>query len=93
MKVLVVSEGKHELGSDADSSPLVALTRRLLNREAEFIRMRVSSPVIRGHFLRGKSTDYEKRALRWVKYAQQQEFDAFSVRYRSGWTEEARNRH
>ena len=76
MKVLVVSEGKHELGPESNSSPLVELTRRMLNREAEFERMKVSDPVVRRHFVHGKSTDYEKRAMGWVRYAQRHGYNA-----------------
>ena len=73
MKVLVVSEGKHELDMDSDQGALVELTRRMLNREVEFERKKAGDRVVKTHPLRGKFTDYEKRALRWVIYAQREE--------------------
>ena len=76
MKVLVVSDGKHELGPDSDQGALVELTRRMLNREVVFKRMKANDRVVKTHALRGKFTDYEKRAKGWVRYAQHQEYDA-----------------
>ncbi|MCH7688725.1 MAG: hypothetical protein IH899_18925 [Planctomycetes bacterium] len=76
MKVLVVSEGKHELSPESDSSPLVELTRRLMNQNADFVREKVSSRKVRIHCPHGKSAAYEKRALGWIRYAQKEGYNA-----------------
>lgn len=69
MRVLLVSEGRHELGG-----ALEALVRRLSQKALEFERMQVSDPALRVHA--GKGPGYFKKALRCIRYAQEQGFDA-----------------
>ena len=76
MRVLLVSEGEHELGVAEEESALEILCRRLLERDAEFVRRKVSDPSVRIHLHKGKADGYEKRALRWVRCAEQEGFDA-----------------
>lgn len=76
MNILVVSEGKHELGSDVDSSALVALVRRELGNQPEFALEPVSNQKFRIHKPKGKSAAYEKRALACLRYAEREGFDA-----------------
>lgn len=76
MRVLVVSEGRHELALDRETGPLVELLRRLMTSEAEFVRKKVSDPAVRTHKQKGKAAAYEKRALMWISYAAKQGFDS-----------------
>lgn len=69
MKVLLVSEGKHE-----DAGALDSLVRRLLSGEAEVIQDRVSRSDLHVHH--GKGPGYFKRAVAWMREAQRQGFDA-----------------
>lgn len=68
-KVLLVAEGASEL----DGS-LATLIRRLLDREIDFECQKVSSPLVRIHA--GKGAGFTKRALAWIRFAQQRGFDA-----------------
>ncbi len=69
MRVLVVSEGKHEQGG-----ALRNLLRRLGGSEAELILDRVSNNAI--HAVHGKGRGYFKRAVRWLKEAESRNVDA-----------------
>lgn len=72
MKVLVVSEGEHELGAVAGEGALVALARRLLSRHAEFERRTVRDRAVRVHLQPGKSDGYETRAVACRSQVQRQ---------------------
>lgn len=76
MRVLIVSEGKHELGADLESSSLIALVRRMLPVSCEFESMKVGNPSVKTHRPQGKSQAYEKRALAWVGFAKKCGFAA-----------------
>jgi hypothetical protein len=76
MKILLVSEGRHELALGDPECALGELVRRCLDRELEFERQKVSDAVVRTHQNKGKSLNYEKRVLGWVKYAQKMGYDA-----------------
>ena len=76
MKILLVSEGKHEFGDNAASSALAGLVSRMLGANHEFTLEPVSNRKFKTHKPRGKSADYEKRALACVTYAEQMGFDA-----------------
>lgn len=76
MNVLVVSEGKHELGTDVESSALITLVSRILGNGPQFTLENVRKPEFRIHKPRGKSAAYEKRALACLRYAEREGFDA-----------------
>jgi len=76
MKVLLVSEGKHELGSDETEGALAILVRRLIDRHVEFEQEKVSNSKVRVHIRHGKQDGYTKRALAWVRYAEREGFEA-----------------
>lgn len=69
MRVLVVSEGKHE-----QAGALENLLRRLGGDRATFAFDRVSSSSI--HAFHGKGAGYFKRALRWLLEAEKRGLDA-----------------
>ncbi len=71
MRVLLVGEGPSELGG-----ALEAFTQKLLNREAEFVCDKVSSPKVHMHLRAGKGARNTKRALGWIRRAQREGFDA-----------------
>jgi len=68
MKVLVVSEGKHE-----QSGALESLLKRLGGTHASFEFDRVSNSRI--HAFHGKGKGYFKRAIRWLKEAENRKAD------------------
>jgi hypothetical protein len=76
MKILLVSEGKHEIGADAESSALAGLVCRIIGDNHEFTLEPVSNRKFKIHKPRGKSADYEKRALACVRYAEREGFEA-----------------
>jgi hypothetical protein len=69
MKVLLVSEGKHEA-----NGALEALVRRSVGKITDCTFDRVSRDDIHTH--RGKAQGFIKRALRWLLEARKQRFDA-----------------
>jgi hypothetical protein len=85
MKVLIVSEGKNEIGAaPRDGMPqpkgaLTVLVERLLERDIELEWLPVSDSRVMGYFVAGKtpmSTQYFKRAMAWVGYALEKGFEA-----------------
>jgi hypothetical protein len=76
MRILLVSEGRHELALGEPECPLGELVRRTLNHNIEIERRKVSDPSVRIHAPKGKSLAYEKRALAWLKYATDNHFTA-----------------
>lgn len=76
MRILVASEGKHELGGMREEGSLVILVERIINRPVEFTRDKVSSPKVRIHRRPGEPGGFWKRALAWIRYAERHEFDA-----------------
>jgi hypothetical protein len=79
MRVLVVSEGKHELGRRADGrqqepGALENLIRKLGGDQAELTFDKVSSNAI--HVFNGKGAGFFKRAVGWLKEAQKRNVDA-----------------
>ncbi|MCK4342775.1 MAG: DUF4276 family protein [Phycisphaerae bacterium] len=69
MKVLIVSEGKHEL-----SGALKTLVQRLAPSIKQCDQDRVSRNDIHVHC--GKTKGYAKRAVRWIREAQKRGYDA-----------------
>ncbi|OHB64545.1 MAG: hypothetical protein A2Y77_14085 [Planctomycetes bacterium RBG_13_62_9] len=69
MRVLVVSEGKHE-----QSGALENLLRKLGAAEADLAFDRVSNSAVHAHH--GKGPGYFKRALRWLMEAEKRGVDA-----------------
>lgn len=69
MKVLIVSEGKHE-----QSGALETLVRRLGGGGATYEQDKVSNPKV--HAFHGRGDGYFKRAVRWLLEAQKRDVDA-----------------
>ncbi|MDB5293218.1 MAG: hypothetical protein JWL69_4459 [Phycisphaerales bacterium] len=69
MKVLLVSEGKHEL-----AGALETLARRLVPRPFDCDLKNIRDPLLHTH--PGKGPGYFKKALRCVRYAHEQGYDA-----------------
>ena len=78
MKVLLVSEGAHELGDQDTEGALRGLVSRLLEgRELEFCQEKVSdNKKVRRHMEQGKGLPYAQRALGWVGFAREKGFEA-----------------
>ncbi len=78
MRILVVSEGVHELGGDSLDGALLTLSSRLLNfnENVSFEREKVSSPKVRLHAQPGQGGRYKKRALGWIRLAKREGYDA-----------------
>ena len=76
MRILIVSEGVHELGDDSLDGALVTLSRRLLGQNVIVNRERVRSPRVRVHIQPGRGDGYEKRAWGWIRLAEREEYDA-----------------
>lgn len=77
MKVLVVSEGVHELGDDQTRGALVVLVDRLLDGAAELVPVEFNDARVTVH--PGKGDGMMKRALSWLRYAQNEKYDALVV--------------
>ena len=76
MRILIVSEGVHELGDNSLDGALVMLASRLLDGNVSFERKKVSSSEVRQHTQQGKDGRYEKRALGWIRLAEREGYDA-----------------
>jgi hypothetical protein len=76
MKVLVVSEGPHELGDSEHEGALVILVRRILGNRADCSVVDVRDPGVRVHLRPGETGGFRKRALGWLRYAERQGFEA-----------------
>ena len=81
MKILLLSDGPHELGSLREASSgtrepfaLQALVERMIASAGEFTPRKFSDTSVRG--THGKGHGLTKRAVAWLRYAQQNEFDA-----------------
>jgi len=76
VKVLVVSEGKHEVGNEYVPGALVALVQRMTSSDAEFEALPSNDKRVRLHLRKGKTLNFERQALGWMNYAEQSGFDA-----------------
>ena len=76
MRILIVSEGVHELGDNSLDGALVMLASRLLDGNVSLDRKKVSSSEVRQHTQQGKGGRYEKRALGWIRLAEREGYDA-----------------
>ena len=76
MKILLVSDGPHDLGPNFMDGALERLTRKLLRRDAIFTAIKVSDPSVKTHRLKGKGGGTEKRVRMWIRRAQIDGFDA-----------------
>lgn len=76
MRILIVSEGVHELGDDNLDGALVTLSSRLLNENVSFERKKVSSTEVQQHAQPGRGGRYKKRALGWIRLAEREGYDA-----------------
>ncbi|MGD9854203.1 MAG: hypothetical protein AB7U20_04550 [Planctomycetaceae bacterium] len=79
MKLLVVSEGKHELYLDAETSALVEMLRRMIPRDFVFERRKISDKAVQQVAMRGKSGRHEKRLVSWMRYAERRGFAAVVI--------------
>ncbi len=76
MRILIVSEGVHELGDNSLDGALVMLASRLLDGNVSFERKKVSSREVRQHAQPGRGGRYKKRALGWIRLAEREGYDA-----------------
>ncbi len=74
MKVLLVAEGPHEMGKGEEGGALEILIRRLHQGIIQCDLDRVSRKDI--HTYHGKGGGYFKRAMGWLLYAKEKEYDA-----------------
>ncbi len=79
MRILLVSEGGHELNPDGETSALMEMVRRLLPPETEFERRKVSDKVVQQTPVRGKSLSHQKRLMMWLRWAEKSEYDAVII--------------
>lgn len=76
MRILVVAEGRHELGRAPDEGALVILVRRVLQSPAEFVQEKISDFKVRIHRKPGEPGGFCKRTLAWLRYAEANGFQA-----------------
>jgi len=69
VKLLIISEGKHEL-----HGALETMARRLIGEDDHVAQMKVSDPSLRVH--RAKGPGYFKKAVRCLLYAAERGYDA-----------------
>jgi hypothetical protein len=74
MKILLVSEGKHEIQTGGERGALQVLVERLLECECEIETRKVSDPAIIREV--GKGDGMFKRAVAWMRFAMNHDFDA-----------------
>ena len=74
MRVLIVSEGKHELGDEGVTGALETLVRRVIDGPCDCDVRRVKDRVLHGS-VHGKGGGLFKKAIRWVLYANQNGYD------------------
>jgi hypothetical protein len=77
VKILIVSEGKHELGPDEGPGALGCLVRRLLGFPYSWEHKKLSSPDVR--IQSGKGGLCYRRALAWIYEAARQGFHAIVI--------------
>jgi len=74
VKVLLVSEGDHELGKGENTGALEIFARRIYGVDLQCEKDKVSNPKVRVHA--GKGSRYCKRALAWMRHAKKNGYDA-----------------
>lgn len=74
MKVLIVSEGFHEL-----HGALPALVKRLVDSRVTLETRKVSDPCVRVHLRPGRNAKFKKRALAWLRFAERNGHDAIAL--------------
>ena len=74
VKVLLVSEGDHELGKGENTGALEIFARRIYGGDLQCKKCKVSNPKVRVHA--GKGSRYCKRALAWMRHAKKNGYDA-----------------
>lgn len=80
MKILLVSEGKHEAGQDGRDGALARIVQRLLQVEIEFTFKKVSDRSVNEiQPMPGKAAAYEKRLLMWLRYAEKNNYEAIAL--------------
>ena len=76
MKILLVSDGAHDLGPGFEDGALERLTRKMLRHDASFTTKKASDPSVKTHRLKGKGGGTEKRVRMWIRRAENDGFDA-----------------
>jgi len=80
MKVLVVSEGKHEIGTSQEpGGSLSVLVERLLGSSVDIKTKKISDNTVRMHTPKGSGSNLEKRFMAWMNYAKRKEFQAVVI--------------
>jgi len=74
VRLLIVSEGKHELGTPERAGALETLVRRLIGHPCACDVLKVSDPALRGRF-HGTGPGYFKKALRCVLHGAENGYD------------------
>ena len=76
MKILIVSEGKSELGPNGEDGALAVLTRRLIPQDVSFVVKDVRDKSVHRHMFVGIGTPLRKRIEGWIRHAERNHFDA-----------------
>jgi hypothetical protein len=75
MRVLLVSEGPHELGYGTEPGALEVLVRRVIGRDDVVVDIdRVRSPSV--HAIHGRGRRITKKAVAWINMAERRGYDA-----------------
>jgi hypothetical protein len=77
VRILIVSEGKHELGGGDAPGALTVLVKRLTNVALNVEVRPMNDPRVRIH--RGSGHGFEKRAIAWLRHAEREEFEAVVI--------------
>ena len=76
MRILIVSEGKSELGPNGEDGALTVLTRRMIPREVSFSTKNIRDIAVRRHIFDGIGSGLRKRIEGWIRHAERNDFDA-----------------
>ncbi len=76
MKVLIVSEGNHELGPHGEDGALKVLTRRMIAQEVSFATKNIRDKSVHRNIFDGIGSGLRKRIEGWIRHAERNHFDA-----------------
>lgn len=75
-RILIVSEGDHEMGKGGEEGALPILAQRLAGVDFEYDHLEVRDRRVRSHRMRGVHPhEYQKRIMLWIRHAQRSDYD------------------